>query len=105
MERKERIYRINETFALTSRLDKVKLTFQHTQIYCICTLWLLSPSRLAVVTKQVPSSRDEDNRMRSQGNDSSSLTKTTSPTCDRHTDKKQICLVKFVSTLSDSMTD
>lgn len=47
------------------------------------TLWLLSPSRLAVVTKQVPSSRDDDKRMRSQGKVSSSFTKTTSPTWDR----------------------
>lgn len=44
------------------------------------TLWLLSPSRLAVVTKHVPSSRDEDRRMRSQGNVSFSFTNITSPT-------------------------
>lgn len=47
------------------------------------TLWLLSPSRLAVVTKHVPSSRDDDKRIRSQGKVSSSFTKTTSPTLDR----------------------
>ena len=45
------------------------------------TLWLDSPSRLAVVTWQVPSTRLLDRKIRSQGKVSSSLTMTMSPTC------------------------
>lgn len=45
------------------------------------TLWLDSPSRLAVVTKHVASSRHDWRRIKSQGKVSSSSTSTTSPTC------------------------
>lgn len=83
MSRKEGKWTVNDrkikeqTFAM--KAGKNFQTHEQTHIY-ICTLWLLSPSRLAVVTKQVPSSRDVDRRMRSQGKVSSSFTKTTSPT-------------------------
>ena len=53
------------------------------------TLWLDSPSRLAVVTWQVPSARLLDRKIRSQGKVSSSLTMTMSPTC--RTDDRQRC--------------
>lgn len=52
------------------------------------TLWLDSPSRLAVVTWQVPSARLLDRKIRSQGKVSSSLTRTMSPTC--RTDDRQL---------------
>lgn len=45
------------------------------------TLWLDSPSKLAVVTKHVASSRHDWRRIKSQGKVSSSSTSTTSPTC------------------------
>lgn len=45
------------------------------------TLWLDSPSKLAVVTWQVPSPRLLERKIRSQGKVSSSLTMTMSPTC------------------------
>lgn len=47
------------------------------------TLWLDSPSRLAVVTKHVLSSRLDWRSIKSQGKVSSSFTSTTSPTCSQ----------------------
>lgn len=52
-------------------------------------MWLDSPSRLAVVTWQVPSARLLDRKIRSQGKVSSSLTRTMSPTC--RTDGRRCC--------------
>ena len=53
----------------------------------VSTLWLDSPSRLAVVTKQVSSSRLDHSRIRSQGNVSSSstLNDVTHPECAQRT--------------------
>lgn len=45
------------------------------------TLWLDSPSKLAVVTWHVPSARLLERKIRSQGKVSSSFTMTMSPTC------------------------
>ena len=59
------------------------------------TLWLDSPSRLAVVTWQVPSARLLDRKIRSQGKVSFSLTMTMSPTCRTH--GRQRCESKPVS--------
>lgn len=44
------------------------------------TLQLDSPSRLAVVTKQIPSLVQDERRIRSQGKVSSACTSTISPT-------------------------
>lgn len=46
----------------------------------LLTLWLDSPSKLVVVTWQVPSARLLERKIKSQGKVSSSLTKTMSPT-------------------------
>lgn len=45
------------------------------------TLWLDSPSKLAVVTWHVPSARLLERKIKSQGKVSSSFTMTMSPTC------------------------
>lgn len=63
----------------------------------LLTLWLDSPSRLAVVTKQVLSSRLDCRSIKSQGKVSSSSTSTTSPTCS----KKQT-QISFISLFSPS---
>lgn len=80
------------------------------------TLWLDSPSRLAVVTKHVASSRHDWRRIKSQGKVSSSSTSTTSPTCSEEPNqttllvsvlpsaaqaRHQVCFNKLLKKLAD----